>query len=93
MMNNKNKQSLVALSRKNPKGLLAEKERFELSNRFTGYTISSRAPSTKLGDFSTDKSCSSTNVILAHNPPSVKRNFSFPLIFRIGSFFFRVNDR
>ena len=30
----------------------AEKERFELSNRFTGYTISSRAPSTKLGDFS-----------------------------------------
>ena len=31
---------------------LAEKERFELSNRFTGYTISSRAPSTKLGDFS-----------------------------------------
>ncbi len=26
--------------------LLAEKERFELSNRFTGYTISNRAPST-----------------------------------------------
>ena len=25
---------------------MAEKERFELSNRFTGYTISSRAPST-----------------------------------------------
>ena len=25
---------------------LAEKERFELSNRFTGYTISNRAPST-----------------------------------------------
>ncbi len=33
----------------------AEKERFELSNRFTGYTISSRAPSTKLGDFSTSQ--------------------------------------
>ena len=32
---------------------LAEKERFELSNGFTRYTISSRAPSTKLGDFST----------------------------------------
>ena len=31
---------------------LAEKERFELSNGFTRYTISSRAPSTKLGDFS-----------------------------------------
>ena len=31
---------------------VAEKERFELSNPFTGYTISSRAPSTKLGDFS-----------------------------------------
>ena len=35
---------------KNPKtfvfGFLAEKERFELSNRFTGYTISNRAPST-----------------------------------------------
>ncbi len=30
----------------------AEKERFELSNGFTRYTISSRAPSTKLGDFS-----------------------------------------
>ena len=34
---------------------LAEKERFELSNGFTRYTISSRAPSTKLGDFSMDK--------------------------------------
>ena len=32
---------------------MAEKERFELSNGFTRYTISSRAPSTKLGDFST----------------------------------------
>ena len=31
---------------------VAEKERFELSNAFTRYTISSRAPSTKLGDFS-----------------------------------------
>ena len=31
---------------------MAEKERFELSNGFTRYTISSRAPSTKLGDFS-----------------------------------------
>ena len=28
------------------KWFLAEKERFELSNRFTGYTISNRAPST-----------------------------------------------
>ena len=28
------------------KCFLAEKERFELSNRFTGYTISNRAPST-----------------------------------------------
>ena len=36
----------------------AEKERFELSNRFTGYTISSRAPSTKLGDFSTSQALS-----------------------------------
>lgn len=33
--------------------VVAEKERFELSNGFTRYTISSRAPSTKLGDFST----------------------------------------
>ena len=32
--------------------ILAEKEGFEPSNPFTGYTISSRAPSTKLGDFS-----------------------------------------
>ena len=31
---------------------MAEMERFELSNPFTGYTISNRAPSTKLGDFS-----------------------------------------
>ena len=31
---------------------MSEKERFELSNGFTRYTISSRAPSTKLGDFS-----------------------------------------
>ena len=31
---------------------LAEKEGFEPSNGFTRYTISSRAPSTKLGDFS-----------------------------------------
>ena len=35
-----------------PQGVVAEKERFELSNGFTRYTISSRAPSTKLGDFS-----------------------------------------
>ena len=32
--------------------MLAEKDGFEPSNPFTGYTISSRAPSTKLGDFS-----------------------------------------
>ena len=31
---------------------VAEKEGFEPSNPFTGYTISNRAPSTKLGDFS-----------------------------------------
>ena len=31
---------------------VAEKEGFEPSNRFAGYTISNRAPSTKLGDFS-----------------------------------------
>ena len=35
-----------------PLYLVAEKEGFEPSNPFTGYTISSRAPSTKLGDFS-----------------------------------------
>ena len=31
---------------------MAEKVGFEPTNRFTGYTISNRAPSTKLGDFS-----------------------------------------
>lgn len=31
---------------------MAEKKRFELLNPVTGYTISSRAPSTGLGDFS-----------------------------------------
>ena len=31
---------------------MAEKKGFEPLNPFTGYTISSRAPSTKLGDFS-----------------------------------------
>ena len=31
---------------------VAEKVGFEPTNRFTGYTISNRAPSTKLGDFS-----------------------------------------
>ncbi len=41
--------------KRHPQGvsfMLAEKEGFEPSNPFTGYTISSRAPSTKLGDFS-----------------------------------------
>ncbi len=33
--------------------LMAEKVGFEPTRRFTAYTISSRAPSTKLGDFST----------------------------------------
>ena len=33
--------------------IMAEKEGFEPSNRVNGYTISSRAPSAKLGDFST----------------------------------------
>ena len=37
--------------------MLAEKEGFEPSNPFTGYTISSRAPSTKLGDFSIGSAC------------------------------------
>ena len=32
---------------------MAEKVGFEPTRRFTAYTISSRAPSTKLGDFST----------------------------------------
>ena len=36
---------------------MAEKEGFEPSNPFTGYTISSRAPSTKLGDFSIVSAC------------------------------------
>ena len=31
---------------------MAEMERFELSNSFPSYTISNRAPSTGLGDFS-----------------------------------------
>ena len=46
-------QKVTTLTSYQSKGCwVAEKERFELSNRFTGYTISSRAPSTKLGDFS-----------------------------------------
>lgn len=39
--------------------IMAEKEGFEPSRPFPAYTISSRAPSTKLGDFST------TSAILA----------------------------
>ena len=42
---------------------MAEKERFELSNGFTRYTISSRAPSTKLGDFSL-AACSKTSIAM-----------------------------
>ena len=52
---------------------LAEKERFELSNGFTRYTISSRAPSTKLGDFSTPLTCSSTNGSIAQFFKTVKQ--------------------
>ncbi len=63
---------------------MAEKERFELSNRFTGYTISSRAPSTKLGDFSKSNSvvvehCSTRNII---THLSEKVNTICPFLFR-----------
>ena len=59
----------------------AEKERFELSNGFTRYTISSRAPSTKLGDFSL-AACSKPNGnIVALNETFVKKKVFFVLFF------------
>ena len=51
--------------RKTPEPHAAEKEGFEPSNGFTRYTISSRAPSTKLGDFSTSLTCPSTSGSIA----------------------------
>ena len=55
---------------------LAEKEGFEPSNGFTRYTISSRAPSTKLGDFSrTDKLQLDAKIILPQIGKAVKGCF------------------
>ena len=61
-----------------PQDVLAEKERFELSNPFTGYTISSRAPSTKLGDFSRTLSGPGISIALSFPPVKVCPNVFMP---------------
>ena len=52
---------------------MAEKEGFEPSNTFLRYTISNRAPSTKLGDFSKCHSNSGDLYIIIENILQVNR--------------------
>ncbi len=67
-----------ALRMSDTQDAVAEKERFELSNPFTGYTISSRAPSTKLGDFSRTLSGPGISIALSFPPVKVCPNVFMP---------------